>query len=113
MVDELRLADAARAFADANRRSEEIGDGRSSPPLGVGAVQGEDQSFSGFLRESLETAVETGERAEKMQMAHIFGKVELPELITAVNEAEATLRTVTSIRTQIIRAYQEIIKLPI
>jgi flagellar hook-basal body complex protein FliE len=43
----------------------------------------------------------------------IAGKADLTEVVTAVTNAEITLKTVLAIRDRVIQAYQEIARMPI
>lgn len=83
--------------------------------LGTAALQDDKQetSFSSLLGNALSEAVDTGLKAEKMQMQAITGEVELADLVTAIAEAELTINTVTAVRDRVIGAYQEIIRMPI
>lgn len=50
---------------------------------------------------------------EKAGVASLNNKVSAADLSIAINNAELTLRTITSIRDRVISAYQDIIKMPI
>lgn len=79
-------------------------------------MPGEDEkrpSFSNMLGDALSHAVETGNKAEKLQMQALTGNVELADLVTAVAEAELTINTVVAVRDRAVAAYQEIIRMPI
>ena len=41
------------------------------------------------------------------------GKADLVDVVTAVAAAEATLETVVTVRDQVIKAYQDILRMPI
>jgi flagellar hook-basal body complex protein FliE len=45
--------------------------------------------------------------------AHVAGKTELIDVVTAISSAEASLETVMAVRDQVISAYQEIMRMPI
>ena len=63
--------------------------------------------------ESLDKARNVEYKSESMSAQSLANKAEYHELVTAVNNAELTLRTVVSIRDKMISAYQDIIRMPI
>ena len=71
------------------------------------------KSFSQFVGESLNEAMNTGKAAENMSAQAIAGKADLTEVVTAVTNAEVTLQTVVAIRDKGVAAYQEIARMPI
>lgn len=70
-------------------------------------------SFSNLVKEGLQSAIDTEYKTENMKMDALTGKVDLADLVTAVNNAELTLNTVIAIRDKVIGAYQDIIRMPI
>ncbi len=69
--------------------------------------------FGAMVKEAMSTiATDTG-KAEQMAIGSATGKVDLIEVVGAVNEAEMTLETVIAVRDQVIRAYQDILRMPI
>jgi flagellar hook-basal body complex protein FliE len=71
------------------------------------------KSFSDFVGESLNDAVNTGKQAEHLSTQAIAGKADLTDVVTAVTNAEITLQTVVAIRDKVVAAYQEIARMPI
>ena len=71
------------------------------------------KSFSQFVGESLNEAMNTGKQAENMSAQAIAGKADLTDVVTAVTNAEVTLQTVVAIRDKVVTAYQEIARMPI
>lgn len=69
-------------------------------------------SFSDMVKQGLQSAVDTQYQAESMKMDSLTGKVDLSDLVTAVNNAELTMNTVVAIRDKVISAYQSIIAMP-
>lgn len=70
-------------------------------------------SFSDMLKNGLQSAVDTQYKAEAMKMEAVTGKVDLSDLVTAVNNAELSLNTVIAVRDKVINAYQDIVRMPI
>ncbi len=70
-------------------------------------------NFDALVGEALDNARDAGYRGEGVSAESIANKAEYHELITAVNNADLTLRTVVAVRDRMISAYQDIIKMPI
>lgn len=93
--------------------------GEMIPPLpGVGggtaagpAAGGKD--FSSYIKEAAAEAVESMHQGESLSKAGIAGKADLTDVVAAVNDAEMTLQTVTTLRDKLVQAYQEILRMPI
>ena len=51
--------------------------------------------------------------AEQMSAAAAAGEAELLDVVTAVSAAEISLETVVAVRGEVVRAYQEILRMPI
>ncbi|GLK51530.1 flagellar hook-basal body complex protein FliE [Maricaulis virginensis] len=51
--------------------------------------------------------------AEQMTAAAAAGEAELLDVVTAVSAAEISLETVVAVRDEVVRAYQEILRMPI
>ena len=51
--------------------------------------------------------------AEQMPAAAAAGEAELLDVVTAVSAAEISLETVVAVRDEVVRAYQEILRMPI
>lgn len=69
--------------------------------------------FADVLAATTKSAVASLETAEAATAAAVAGKADLTQVVTAVAEAEATLRTVAAVRDKVIAAYQEILRMPI
>lgn len=99
------VANAAAAYArNAQKTATQGLEPRSSDP---------GKSFSDFVGESLNEAINTGKQAENVSSQAIAGKADLTDVVTAVTNAEITLQTVVAIRDKVITAYQEIARMPI
>ena len=70
-------------------------------------------SFAQALEDAARSAVETLDKAETVSMDAAAGDAEILDVVTAVNDAEATLRTAVSIRDKVVQSYQEILRMPI
>tara|TARA_B110000438_G_scaffold299725_1_gene350526 strand:+ start:645 stop:968 length:324 start_codon:yes stop_codon:yes gene_type:complete len=97
---------AYREAAGAAREAGQTGNAVSPADAGGG-------SFTGMVQDSLSTAKEASMRAEQLSMAQIAGEANMVEVVTAVANAEHTLETVVAVRDKVLRAYQEILRMPI
>lgn len=92
--------------------------GEMMPPVaglgggGAGQVGGA-KDFSSFVKEAAVDAVDTLRQGETLSKEGIAGKADLNDVVAAVNDAELTLQTVTTLRDKIVQAYQEILRMPI
>lgn len=100
---------AVKAYGDAARMVHEAaasGGVKGPAPAGESA-------FMGMVADSLESAVQTGRRAEELSLKQISGDADLKDVVTAVANAEHTLETVVAVRDKVLSAYQEILRMPI
>ncbi len=101
----LNIGSAAAAYA---RQARSAGFGpmeaRSNDP---------GKSFVDMLGQAVSNAIDTGRHSETMSARAIAGKADIGEVVSAVTNAELTLQTAVAIRDRIIRAYQDIISMPI
>jgi flagellar hook-basal body complex protein FliE len=94
---------AAKAYAAA---------GSGMTPEVSGAAKG-GQDFGDLLKSVMGDAMRASKGAETQIAAHVAGKAELVDVVTAISSAEASLETVMAVRDQVISAYQEIMRMPI
>jgi len=71
------------------------------------------KDFASFIRDAAGDAVGTMYEGERLSKAGIAGTAELNDVVAAVNDAELTLQTITTLRDRLVQAYQEIIRMPI
>ncbi len=84
--------------------------------MGGGAAAGPAagaKDFASFVKEAAAEAVDTMHHGETLSKQGIAGKAELNDVVAAVNDAELTLQTVTTLRDKLVTAYQEILRMPI
>jgi flagellar hook-basal body complex protein FliE len=70
-------------------------------------------NFAEFMQDAGASAIESLQRGEEMSKQGIAGTAELADVVAAVNDAEMTLKTVTTLRDKMVAAYQEIARMPI
>lgn len=77
----------------------------------TGAMGGPD--FGQLLNTAVSTVSNAGNAAETAVTNAAMGRGDLVDVVTAVAAAEATLETVIAVRDEVIKAYQEIMRMPI
>lgn len=82
------------------------GGGAAGPAAGA-------KDFSSYVKEAAVDALGTMRQGETLSKEGIAGKADLNDVVAAVNDAELTLQTVTTLRDKIVQAYQEILRMPI
>lgn len=89
--------------------------GTPTPQAGsaAGKPKADGASFADALEQAAKSAAETIGNAESVSMKAAAGEAEILDVVTAVNDAEATLRTVVSVRDKVMQSYQEIMRMPI
>ena len=88
----------------------------------VSAVRTAIGRFGGTLKDmpaakigavAIKEAVTIGQRSEAISIAAINDRADMNQVVTAVAEAEVTLRTVVSVRDKVVEAYREILRMPV
>jgi len=69
--------------------------------------------FAALVKGAIKEAVSIGERSEAISIAAINDRADMNQVVTAVAEAEVTLRTVVAVRDKVVEAYREILRMPV
>lgn len=69
-------------------------------------------AFGDVLEKATRDAIGTMHKGEQMSALGTLGKADITDVVQAVNNAEMTLQTVTSLRDKVVNAYQEILRMP-
>ena len=77
------------------------------------ATGSDDVDFTGLVMDSLAQAQGTIQGSEQASAASVVGQADLVDVVTAVSAAEVTLETVVAVRDPVVKAYQEILRMPI
>ncbi|MDH5748790.1 MAG: flagellar hook-basal body complex protein FliE [Rhodospirillales bacterium] len=72
-----------------------------------------EQDFSDLVKGAIREAVKINQQSENVSLAAVADRADLNEVVTAIAEAELTLRTVVSVRDKVIEAYKDILRMPI
>lgn len=99
---DIKSADATTAYVDAMTRASGLGKSAGTAP---------GESFAEVLSGVAEKAVAAVESGEKAGLMSLSGEADLVDIVTAVNNAEITLRTVVALRDRVVAAYQEMIRM--
>jgi flagellar hook-basal body complex protein FliE len=69
--------------------------------------------FGDLLNTAVSSISQAGASAEGAITNAAMGRADLVDVVTAVAAAEATLETVIAVRDEVIKAYQDIMRMPI
>ncbi len=95
---------ALRAYAAASQ---------GAAPQAGQAQPTEAAGFADMVKDAVGNVEATVRNAEEMTVAAATGQAEMVDVVTAVAAAEVQLETVVAVRDQVIRAYQDILRMPI
>ena len=98
------IATAIRAYGDAAHGRAPGLDSRDSTPHG---------GFADLVKGTLKQSVANGASSERQAMAAVDDRADLSRVVTAVAEAELTLKTVVAVRDRVLEAYKDILRMPI
>lgn len=69
--------------------------------------------FAGALKESVSGVVTSLKQAENVTAKALVRQADIADVVTAVTNAEVTLKTVIAVRDRLVAAHQEIMRMPI
>ena len=69
--------------------------------------------FGAMVTSAISDTGQALQGAEQMTAAAATGQAEMVDVVTAVSAAEISLETVVAVRDEVVRAYQEILRMPI
>ena len=101
----MNVSDALSAYKQNGGLSSSAGLGAPTAEIG-----GSDESFGDVLKGFGSDMVSTLKQGEAAAAAGVTGKADVTSVVTALNNAELMLQTVTGIRDKVIAAYQDITK---
>ncbi len=104
------MSDMSVAAARAYLQAAQVG--KSTMSSGPTEAQGAG-GFGDMLTGAMQQASNAGQQAETAITSAAMGRTDLVDVVTAVAAAEATLETVVAVRDEVIKAYQEILRMPI
>jgi flagellar hook-basal body complex protein FliE len=83
----------------------------ASPGMNARGPAGGD--FASMVKNAAEQSVNALKEGEAATMLGVAGKLELTNVVTAVNNAQLTLQTAVAVRDRIVQSYQMIMQMPI
>ena len=78
-----------------------------------GVTSAVQSGFGRMVDSAISQTSQAGATAEAAMSSAAAGRADLVDVVTAVAAAEATLETVVAVRDQVIKSYQEIMRMPI
>jgi flagellar hook-basal body complex protein FliE len=102
---------AAKAYMSTAQTLSGGGMGGIGGAGGIGGSEG--PGFGQLLNSAVGSISNAGATAEGAITNAAMGKADLVDVVTAVAAAEATLETVVAVRDEVIKAYQDIMRMPI
>ena len=107
---------ALRAYAAVAQQAGGIaqpkpGEDAAAAAAAAGAAQG--PNFGTMVQDAVGSVEASVRNAETLTSQAATGQAEMIDVVTAVAAAEVQLETVIAVRDQVIRAYQEIMRMPI
>lgn len=100
---------ALNAYAQAVKSGKATGGADAAPD----ATKAQGTQFADMVKDAIGNAATSTQHAEKMTMAGATGKAEMVDVVTAISQAEVQLETVIAVRDEMIKAYQDIMRMPI
>ncbi|BDX00182.1 flagellar hook-basal body complex protein FliE [Maricaulis maris] len=100
---------AVQAYQAAIRTAQQSAMGSSQDA----AATGGGMDFGSMVTSAIADTGQTLAMSERMTAAGAAGEAELIDVVTAVSAAEISLETVVAVRDEVVKAYQEILRMPI
>ncbi|MBL4595274.1 MAG: flagellar hook-basal body complex protein FliE [Robiginitomaculum sp.] len=69
--------------------------------------------FASMVQDAMGSVTASTAQAEKMVVMGAAGQTELIDVVTAISQAEIQLETVITVRDEMIKAYKDILRMPI
>lgn len=101
---------ATSAYGQAQKLISQAGEQNK---LDANPIAGEGSGFAQALQENLNSVVETGKVADMKSMEMLNGGGNVVDVVTAIAEAEIAIESMVTIRDRVIKAYEEIMRMPI
>jgi flagellar hook-basal body complex protein FliE len=70
------------------------------------------QDFASMVQDAAKQSVNALKQGEAASMLGVAGKLDLTQVVTAVNNAQLTLQTAVAVRDRIVQSYQMIMQMP-
>jgi len=93
---------AQKLISQATKSTPEI-----APDLNTGS------GFSDMLAQNLTSVIEAGQASDQKSMEMVNGNANIVDVVTAIAETEVAIESMVAIRDRVIKAYEEIMRMPI
>jgi len=103
------ISAATNAYAQAQKLIDRAGKAAPQQP----DVQAPGNNFGALVAENVQATVDVGKTSDKMSMDLVNGKGNLVDVVTAMAETEIAIESMVAIRDRVIKAYEEIMRMPI
>jgi len=104
---------ALRAYAAVAQQAGRAAQPQPGDDAAAGAAAAQGPNFGSMVKDAVGSVEANLNNAEQLTAQAATGQAELVDVVTAVAAAEVQLETVVAVRDQVIRAYQEIMRMPI
>ncbi len=82
-------------------------------PAQVETPKSSTEDFKNLVKDVVTNAADLNKQAESMSIAAVAGKADIQDVVLAVANAEVALETVVAIRDTAVKAYKDIMSMPI
>lgn len=82
-------------------------------PMAEVAPSSAEGSFKDMVQGAVSSAVDISKNSERMSIQGLQGKADIQDVVLAVSNAAVALETVVAVRDSAIKAYKEIMTMPI
>lgn len=86
---------------------------KSAATPGMPARDGTGTDFSTMVQDAAKQSINALKEGEAASMLGAAGKLDLTQVVTAVNNAQLTLQTAVAVRDRIVQSYQMIMQMPV
>lgn len=86
---------------------------KSASTPGMAARDAASPDFASMVKDAAKQSIDTLKAGEAASMLGVAGKLDLTQVVTAVNNAQLTLQSAVAVRDRIVQSYQMIMQMPI
>jgi flagellar hook-basal body complex protein FliE len=76
-------------------------------------ARGGNTNFASMVKDAATQSINSLKQGEAASMLGVAGKLDITQVVTAVNNAQLTLQTAVAVRDRIVQSYQMIMQMPI
>ena len=106
----IKQVDASNAYASALNNLDKPGIGLDD---GLKASSPDDNVFASLVNNSIGAVASSSKNLEMTTAQVLAGQSSIVDVVTAASKAEMVVQTVVTVRDKVIRAYDDILKMPI